>query len=59
MDIELARALMTLVMFAVFVGIVVWAWSGKQRDRFEAASQLPLEEELKLTDSWQFQERRK
>ena len=59
MDIELARALMTLVMFAVFLGIVVWAWSGKQRDRFEAASQLPLEEELKLTDSWQFQERRK
>jgi cytochrome c oxidase cbb3-type subunit 4 len=59
MDIELARALMTLVMFAVFVGIVVWAWSGKQRDRFEAASQLPLEEEFKLTDSWQSQERRK
>ena len=50
---------MTLVMFAVFVGIVVWAWSGKQRDRFEAASQLPLEEEFKLTDSWQSQERRK
>ena len=59
MDIELVRALMTLVMFAVFVGIVVWAWSGKQRERFEAASQLPLEEELKLTDSRQFQERRK
>lgn len=59
MDIDLVRALMTLVMFAVFVGIVVWAWSGKQRDRFDAASQLPLEEEFKLTDSWQFQERRK
>jgi len=59
MSIELVRALMTLVMFAVFVGIVVWAWSGKQRERFEAASQLPLDEELKLTDSWQFQERRK
>ena len=59
MDIDLVRALMTLVMFAVFVGIVVWAWSAKQRDRFEAASQLPLEEEFKLTDSWQFQERRK
>jgi cytochrome c oxidase cbb3-type subunit 4 len=59
MDIDLVRALMTLVMFAVFVGIVVWAWSGKQRDRFDAASQLPLEEEFKLTDAWQFQERRK
>jgi cytochrome c oxidase cbb3-type subunit IV len=59
MSYEIASTIMTVVMFVVFLGIVAWAWSGKQRDRFDAASQLPLEEELKLTDSRQFQERRK
>jgi cytochrome c oxidase cbb3-type subunit IV len=59
MSYEVASTIMTVVMFAVFLGIVAWAWSGRQRDRFETASRLPLEEELELTDSAQFQERRR
>jgi cytochrome c oxidase cbb3-type subunit IV len=59
MSYEIASTIMTVVMFAVFLGIVAWAWNGRQRDRFDAASRLPLEEELELTDAWQFQERRK
>jgi cytochrome c oxidase cbb3-type subunit 4 len=59
MDYELIRAVLTVVMFALFLGIVAWTWSDKRRERFDSAAQLPLEEEFKLTDSWQREERRK
>jgi cytochrome c oxidase cbb3-type subunit 4 len=58
-DYETTRAIVTVVLLIVFLAIIAWAWSGKRRNRFEEAAQLPLEEELKLTDSWQHQERRK
>jgi len=44
MDLELARSIMTVAAFITFLGIVVWAWSGARRERFEAAARLPLEE---------------
>jgi len=37
---------MTVVMMTVFIGIVLWAWSGKRREDFEAAARVPLEEDL-------------
>ena len=37
-------SVMTVVMMAVFVGIVLWAWSGKRHADFEAAARVPLEE---------------
>jgi cytochrome c oxidase cbb3-type subunit 4 len=36
---------MTGVLMLVFIGIVLWAWSGKRRQRFDAAARLPLEED--------------
>ena len=45
MDINLLRAVTTAVLFAVFVGIVLWAWSGKRRADFEAAARLPLDDD--------------
>ena len=30
----------------LFVGIVIWAWSGKNKENFKAAAQIPLEDEL-------------
>lgn len=39
------RGLLTLVMIIAFVGVVAWAWSGRRRKDFEAASRMPLEEE--------------
>ena len=39
-------SVMTVVMMTVFIGIVLWAWSGKRREDFEAAARVPLEEDM-------------
>ena len=45
MDIDTLRSLMTVIAFATFVGIVLWAYSGRARRRFEEAAQLPFAED--------------
>ncbi|KPK19317.1 MAG: hypothetical protein AMJ67_05650 [Betaproteobacteria bacterium SG8_41] len=45
MDLALARSIVTVAAFVTFIGIVVWAWSGARRERFEAAAKLPLEDD--------------
>ena len=45
MDINLLRSIVTVVAFVVFIGIVVWAWSGRNRSRFEEAARLPFEQD--------------
>jgi len=45
MDVNLIRTLITVLCFLAFIGIVVWAYSGKQRARFEEAANLPFEDE--------------
>jgi cbb3-type cytochrome oxidase subunit 3 len=37
--------MMTAVLMLAFIGIVVWAWSGKRRKSFDAAARLPLEDD--------------
>jgi len=49
-DINLLRTLVTVASFIAFVAIVAWAWSPKQRGRFEEAAHLPFTENDK-TDS--------
>jgi cytochrome c oxidase cbb3-type subunit 4 len=44
MDMNDIRSWYTVVMFAVFIGIVLWAWSGKTKRRFNEAEQLPFNE---------------
>ena len=44
-DLNLARSIVTVAAFVTFVGIVIWAWSGARRERFDAAAMLPLEED--------------
>jgi len=41
----LIRSVMTVVAFSTFIGIVLWAWSTKQRGRFEAAAHSVLEDD--------------
>ncbi len=39
------RTIITVVAFVTFLGIVVWAWSGRRRTAFEKASRIPLEDD--------------
>jgi cytochrome c oxidase cbb3-type subunit 4 len=45
MDINSFRAIMTVVMFVVFMGIVAWAFSARRKAAFDAAARLPLEDD--------------
>ncbi len=45
MDITTMRIVATLASFACFVGIWVWAFSRRNRARFDEAAQLPFEQE--------------
>ena len=42
MDINTLRSIVTVLTFACFVGIVLWAWSRRNQDRFDDAARLPL-----------------
>jgi cytochrome c oxidase cbb3-type subunit 4 len=42
MDIITFHSIYTVIMLAIFVGIFLWAWSGKQKKRFEEAANLPF-----------------
>lgn len=35
----------TLVLLVLFVGIVVWAWSPRRKQRFDEAARLPLDDD--------------
>jgi cytochrome c oxidase cbb3-type subunit 4 len=43
MDITTLRILATLVSMATFIGIAVWAWSGRNRARFDEAAAIPFQ----------------
>jgi len=44
MDMNDVRSWYTLVVFGVFIGIVIWAWSSKRKKDFNEAAHLPLNE---------------
>jgi len=39
------RAIITVVAFVTFVGIVLWAWSGRRKTTFRQASRIPLDDD--------------
>ena len=45
MDITTLRIVATLVSFAAFIGIVVWAWSRRNQASFDEAAQLPFRQD--------------
>ncbi|SMB27610.1 Cbb3-type cytochrome oxidase, subunit 3 (fragment) [Sterolibacterium denitrificans] len=45
MDTNDLRAALTVLMLLIFVGIVWWSYSGKRRQAFDEAAQLPFTEE--------------
>ena len=45
MDINLLRSIVTVVALVVFIGIVFWAWSRRNKERFDEAARLPFEQD--------------
>jgi cytochrome c oxidase cbb3-type subunit 4 len=45
MDVNDLRVATTVISFVVFIGIMVWAFSRRNKEDFEAASKLPLDQD--------------
>ena len=45
MDITTLRIAATLASFAIFIGILVWAFARRNRAGFDEAAQLPFEQD--------------
>jgi cytochrome c oxidase cbb3-type subunit 4 len=42
MDLNDLRAVVTLLSFVAFIGVIAWAWSRRNRKRFDEAANLPF-----------------
>ena len=49
MDFPLMQSIWTVVVLVLFVGIVIWAWSGKRKQEFDEAANIPFDEDDKPT----------
>jgi cytochrome c oxidase cbb3-type subunit 4 len=47
-DLTLLQSVWTIVVMVAFIGIVLWAWSGKRKQRFEEAANIPFDEDEQL-----------
>jgi cytochrome c oxidase cbb3-type subunit 4 len=45
MDVTDLRIAATLISFATFIAILVWAWSRRNAKRFDEAARLPFEQD--------------
>jgi cytochrome c oxidase cbb3-type subunit 4 len=45
MDVNDLRVIVTVLSLVTFIGIWAWAWSKKNRARFEEAARLPFQDE--------------
>lgn len=59
MEITVFHGLWTALLLVIFIGIVVWAWSGKRKSAFDEAARIPLEDdELKVGGAGPKEEKR-
>ena len=49
MSVSFVQSIWTVVAMAFFIGIVIWAYSGKRKKEFDEASRLPLEDDKIIT----------
>jgi len=49
-DINDLRSIVTLLLFVAFIGIVAWAWSRRNKTRFDEAARLPFADEQRSED---------
>ena len=48
---NLIQSVWTLVVLVLFVGIVIWAWSGKRKQDFDEAANIPFNEDDTPTEN--------
>jgi cbb3-type cytochrome oxidase subunit 3 len=47
----LVRGVLTAVLFAAFMALWFWTWSGRRREEFAAMAALPLEDDATQGDA--------
>ena len=50
MSISFVQTVWTVIAFCVFVGIVIWAWSGKRKTDFDKAARMALDDDEPISD---------
>ncbi|MDV3238480.1 MAG: cbb3-type cytochrome c oxidase subunit 3 [Gammaproteobacteria bacterium] len=45
MELITLRSIFTVLVFAAFIGVWIWAWSGKRKQAFDEAANLPFVED--------------
>ena len=45
MDVNTLRIIATVAAFATFIGIALWAYARRNRERFEEAARIPFEQD--------------
>ena len=45
MDAGTWRGIFTVIMFVLFIGLWIWAWSSKRKADFDEAAQLPFDDD--------------
>ena len=50
MDTSIFQSVWTVVAFVFFVGVVIWAWSGKRKKSFDKAARMALDDDKAVTD---------
>lgn len=41
----LALSIWTVAVAIIFIGIVIWVWSGRNKEKYERAAQIPFHED--------------
>jgi len=50
MSMSIIHSIWTVLVFVIFIGIVVWAWSSHRKKSFEEAANLPFAEDSQSTE---------
>ena len=51
MTISFFHSLWTIAVLAIFIGIIIWAFSKNRKTAFDEASRLPLEDDARVSNT--------
>ena len=51
MNTTLVQIVWTVIAFVFFVGIVIWAWSGRRKEDFDKAARMALDDDKPIDSS--------